>query len=111
MECGDERHALAREERGWEIIQVEVQNIELACEPIDFLQEQELWRQTVPNRWVEAQSFRPDGYKLCLGYRITACEQGHIMTHGNQFFGQEGDDAFCPSIQSRRNRFVQWGDL
>src|ERR1700722_17807832 len=111
MEGRDERHALAREQRGWEIIQVEVENIEIGREAVYLLQQQELWRETVPDRWVEAQSPRPDRHEFCLGYRITACEQGHIMTHGTQFFGQKENDAFGPAIKSGGNRFVQRGDL
>ena len=38
---------------------------------------------------------------------ITAGEQGHVMTHRDQFLGERIDDALRAAVQLRRHRFEE----
>ena len=90
---------------------MEVQDVELVGETVDLFHQQHMRRQRVADGLVEAQGLRPDRNQLRPGDGIAAGEQGHVVPHGHEFFGQERDNPLRAAIEFRRYRFMKRCDL
>src|SRR5690348_2855151 len=62
-------------------------------------------------RPTEAKRAGPNRMQSAAGSRISAREQGHLMSKLDEFVDQPGDYPLRAAIEFRRNAFGQWGDL
>jgi hypothetical protein len=89
VQSRQERRGLATEQRERPVIEMEVQHIEFGGAAIDLLHHQHMRRHGVADRGIEAQGAGPCGLEFGAGVRITAGEQGDVVTHGHELFGQK----------------------
>jgi hypothetical protein len=59
----------------------------------------------------KAQALRMAGGKLGRSLRITAREQGHVVTLANEFFRDPRHDTLGAAIELRRHGFRERGNL
>ena len=111
VQRGHERRRLAREQRERIIVEMKMQDVEIARALIDALQHHHVQRVGIAHRAVEPQRPRPHRFELRRGLRIAAGEQRDLVAERDQFLGEPRHDPFGSTIKLRRHRLRQRGDL
>ena len=111
VQGGDKGGRLPAEQRKWEVVDVKVQNVELIGSPVDQFQHPCIGRHPVPYARIEPDRLRPHRLELRRSNQSSAGEQGHVVTHTDQFFGEISDHPLGSAVQLRGNRFKQRRNL
>jgi hypothetical protein len=82
---------------------VEVDYVEVVRLPDDGFQGQDFVGHRILTVRIEAQRLPADRDQAGVGLRITTREQRDV--------GQVRDHTFCPAIEPRRHRLMQWSNL
>src|SRR5262249_36302803 len=102
---------LPHEQREWVVIEVEVQDVEVACLSTDMLEHGQMQGVCIADAAVQPQ--RPRPYRLELGRRarISAREQRNVMALCHELFSQPRNDPFGASVELRWNCLGKRRDL
>ena len=96
---GHNRLRISPCQRKPEKVQVRVDYVEIAaCSERAFLQHDHRGV-AIEDAGIEAQRLRTHRFKASGGFRIPAGEEGDVMSHLHQFFGDVGDDPFSAPVQ------------
>ncbi|OIQ63792.1 hypothetical protein GALL_546660 [mine drainage metagenome] len=98
------RHVLAAEQRQREIIDMEMQDVEFILTAIDQFHHTIISRDPILDAGIQAQRLLAHRREGGGGDRIAAGEQGHIMTHRDQFLGQRINHPLGSAVQFGRDR-------
>ena len=95
--------------REWkvQVINMEMDHIELMSAVKHLLQHQDVVSHLVRATLIQPQRAPAHRHETGLRYRVTACEQGHVMTLANQFLSKIRNNAFGTSIVFRRHTLVE----
>src|SRR5579863_8409420 len=93
MKRGDEWRRLSGEQRKRKIIQVEMQNVEFACNSSDLLEHGHVKRVRIADRTIEPERARPDCFEPCRGDGIAAGKQRDIVTLRDKLLRQPRNHA------------------
>ena len=111
VQRGHERRRLAREQRERIIVEMKMQDVEIARALIDALQHHHVQPIGIAHRAVEPQRPRPRRFELGRGLRIARGKQRDLVAERDQFLGQPRHDPFGSTIELGRYRLRQRGDL
>src|SRR5260370_2591947 len=95
MHGGDEGRGLPREDREREVVEMEMQDIELAGAAAYLLQHRYVQRHGVAHRVVHPERARPHGLELRRCLRIATCEQRDVVDDFHQLLAKPGYNAHC----------------
>ena len=82
---------------------MEMNHIELVSALKYLLQHQNMVCHPIDAAIIQSKRAPADRHEMGLRYRVTTCEQGHVVTSANQFLGKIRNNAFGPSIVFRRH--------
>src|SRR6185437_8439037 len=97
---------LPRTDRKMQVVDMKVDEIKLIFFLEHLLELNHVAGNGIYGSGREPESFGAAGNQPGSGQGLSACEQRHFVTQADQFFGQPGNYALCPTISFRRNTLI-----
>jgi hypothetical protein len=111
VQSGHTREPIPTRQREMQIVDVEVDDIELAATMKYLFQQADVMRELIDTGLVEAQRTRDDRDQSRRRHRIAARKERHVVTLRHELFGEIRDDPLGPAVERGRNALVQRRDL
>ena len=107
VQGGQERHLLAAEQRQGEVVDVGMDDVELVLAAVDQLDQAIVGRHPIRDRGIKPQRLVPHRRERGGGDGVATGEQGHIVSHRDEFLGQRVDNALGPAVELGGDGFKQ----